>query len=331
MDKADLGNDAKGTLIGMQDFVLLDVHEMDSKHQGVRLSTDSTTVDVQDVLDIICKSKGAAYVMRHSRFKCSNTSKVLWKGSSRKRLVCSINFMIQTLKKLRHMKFVKEFVAKLELHEEGHGVRYVYEHAEINATSADNLQNTSQDLDEDSATIYSIIYKPTGQPVYVGRTKDPHRRLHEHASKVSKCRLVKNAFLKHGRSSFTLEPIMRCSIGDADANESYWIVKKNTLYPNGYNLRHGSKAGEETASLAIVPLCTSVIGFTGVSDEARACAEAWTDIAEIVESVEDEDRIQEAQRLCKDMIRNAHPDKNHRSFSSADVCVMLNTIRDSLS
>ena len=62
----------------------------------------------------------------------------------------------------------------------------------------------------DIVTIYALVYIPTGKRVYTGRTKDPDRRLGQHASKGSKCRLVKNAFRKHGRKSFALEPIMRC-------------------------------------------------------------------------------------------------------------------------
>ena len=105
------------------------------------------------------------------------------------------------------------------------------------------LQEKLTDTDVQIVTIYSITYKPTGLCVYTGKTKDPEHRLSGHASRGSKCRLIRNAIRKHGIKNFSLDPIIRCRAADADANESHWIIKNNTLYPAGYNLRHGSMAG----------------------------------------------------------------------------------------
>tara|TARA_B110001450_G_C17650390_1_gene493037 strand:- start:583 stop:1185 length:603 start_codon:yes stop_codon:yes gene_type:complete len=179
-------------------------------------------------------------------------------------------------------------------------------------------------------TIYALIFLPTGKQVYIGRTKDPKRRLSQHASPGSKCRLVRNAFRKYGRKSFTLEPILRCRAEDADVNESYWIMQSGTLHPGGYNLRHGSMAGEEADAYAtaLVPACMGVVPFGGIADETAACAEAWMDVADIVAQVDEKDN--EAEQLCKDFLKQVHPDRSAepRSYSANEVSAMLNAVRD---
>ena len=192
---------------------------------------------------------------------------------------------------------------------------------------------TTPSMSEVIVTIYALILVATGRRVYIGQTRDPDRRLHQHASRNSKCRLVRNAFRKHGRKAFALEPILRCRKTDADANESYWIIQGNTLYPNGYNLRHGSKAGEDddgALSTALVPACTGIVPFTGAADEARACAEAWGDVAEMVDGIEDDRN--DTDELCKDLLRDIHPDKrvDGRVYTPDEVSAMLNSIRETL-
>jgi hypothetical protein len=178
-------------------------------------------------------------------------------------------------------------------------------------------------------TIYSITYKPTGLCVYTGKTKDPEHRLSGHASRGSKCRLIRNAIRKHGIKSFSLDPILRCRAVDADANESHWIIKNNTLYPAGYNLRHGSMAGEDTSSAAVVPVCMGVVPFAAASDEAAAFAEAWEDVSCMLEGVEEAPTG--ASELCKDLLRKVHPDLHGgegRTYAATEVAAMLNLIRD---
>jgi len=119
---------------------------------------------------------------------------------------------------------------------------------------------------------------------------------------------------------------------DADANESYYIIQNNTLYPNGFNLRHGSRAGEEgdpVSSTALVPVCTGIIPFAGIADEARACAEAWQDISEIVAGIEDDHS--DAAEVCKDILRDVHPDvASGRTYTASEVATMINSVRDTL-
>lgn len=117
----------------------------------------------------------------------------------------------------------------------------------------------------DETTIYSLIDTLTYTPVYTGKTVDTDRRLKQHASDSSSCRLVRQFVRKHGRSRIAIRPLVRCSAADADTNESFYIVKNNTLYPNGLNLRHGSMAGTESDE------CTSMVPVTpSVSDTQAA-------------------------------------------------------------
>ena len=138
--------------------------------------------------------------------------------------------------------------------------------------------------DIDIVTIYGLVLVPEDRIVYTGRTKDPDRRLAQHARRSSQCRLVRNAFKKHGRKNFRLEVLMRCRASDAKANESAWIVKNDTLHPNGYNLMHGATAGEESdPSRQLVPAFAGVVPFEGEKEEIQAFAEAWTDVAEVLD------------------------------------------------
>ena len=209
-----------------------------------------------------------------------------------------------------------------------------YLRADTSKPSPKRHKASSSTKGDEIVTIYALIYLPTGARVYTGRTKDPDRRLAQHAAKGSKCRLVRNAFRKYGRKSFGLEPILRCRASDADANESFWIIENKTLYPDGYNLRHGSKAGEEdddSLATALVPMCTGVIPFTDFADEALARAEGWTDVAEMAGGLESS--TNEADELCKDFLRQVHPDAHGgetRAYSADEVAAMLNAVREAV-
>eukprot|EP00966_Prymnesium_polylepis_P067679 1572177-Prymnesium_polylepis.1 len=93
---------------------------------------------------------------------------------------------------------------------------------------------------------------------------------------------------------------------DAAANESAWIIKNETMYPEGYNLVHGSVAGEEHEDSGIVPSFTGVVPFNGVADEAIAMSESWMDLADVLEDLE---TASDTDALLKDMLLDVHPDR----------------------
>jgi|EP00966_Prymnesium_polylepis_P329028 hypothetical protein len=125
--------------------------------------------------------------------------------------------------------------------------------------------------------IYMLVFVPTGKIMYVGKTCDVSRRFNEHMRGRSGCRLVRSAVRRHGRRSFAVEPILRCSAADADANESYYIQRHGTLYPGGLNLRHGATAGLSDDIEAPV----NALIVTGACSELEAVAEATSDLADI--------------------------------------------------
>lgn len=175
-------------------------------------------------------------------------------------------------------------------------------------------------------TIYRIVFLPQNRVVYTGRSNDPARRLKEHSSASSSCRLLRNAIRRHGVSKFAIQPIVCCHPDDADANESYYIMANNTMHPNGFNLRHGSRAGIETESdNAIVP--TGIVTFKGAQEELLAQADAVAAVADICRNLEDSSSTED---VCLDLLRQVHPDRaGDRMYTPEEVSAMLNTVRES--
>jgi hypothetical protein len=134
---------------------------------------------------------------------------------------------------------------------------------------------------------------------------------------------------RYGHRKFTIEPIMRCRPGDADANESFYIMANNTMYPNGYNLRHGSMAGfEQSGDSRISETGFGMVPFSGIADEFRAQGEAAIDIAEICDELED---CSATDELCRQLLRSVHPDKaGDRVYSATEMASMLNQVRESV-
>ena len=188
----------------------------------------------------------------------------------------------------------------------------------------DDVEDKSQRVrTDDLVTIYGIWHE--GKIVYTGRTAGtPEKRLRQHGSRTSQCRLIRNAIRRHGISNFTIRPIVRCTAADADANESYYIMANKTMYPDGFNLRHGATAGVVAPESALMPL--SLVSFESASDELRARAEAELDVADLCVDLEDT-----PSDICRELLREVHPDKaGERSYSAAEVSQMLNAVRDSL-
>lgn len=64
------------------------------------------------------------------------------------------------------------------------------------------------------------------------------------------CRVLDNAIRKYGKDSFKVELIEEILLEQLNEREEYWILKLNTLSPNGYNLKTGasknSRSSDET-------------------------------------------------------------------------------------
>ena len=204
-----------------------------------------------------------------------------------------------------------------------------YIHPPCDESSHESKKQKTAPVDSGLVTIYKLVYLPDNRAVYTGRTKDPERRLAQHASASSKCRLVRNAMRRYGRAKFAIEPILRCKPEDADANESYYIMANNTLHPNGYNLRHGSAAGDESEEEhRIVESASGVVPFDGIADELAAQGEAHLDLAEICEDIED---CSATEEVCRQLLMEVNPDRaGERLFTATEVAGMLNQVRETV-
>ena len=85
--------------------------------------------------------------------------------------------------------------------------------------------------------IYSITNKVSGK-VYIGQTRRPKRRWYEHLHNLNTyVSLIDRALQKYGPDSFEYKEIDTAdSIEELNIKEEEWILKLNTIHPNGYNL-----------------------------------------------------------------------------------------------
>jgi group I intron endonuclease len=92
--------------------------------------------------------------------------------------------------------------------------------------------------------IYKITNKTDGK-IYVGQTIQPlDERFRQHRKKGSNCRYLKRAFEKYGFDNFVFEMICICFDDDLDKFEIQYMAKFNSIVPNGYNLRAGTRLAE---------------------------------------------------------------------------------------
>lgn len=91
-------------------------------------------------------------------------------------------------------------------------------------------------------TKYGCIYKitsPSGKS-YIGQTVIPiHQRISQHAKRPNSI-LIYNAIKKYGLENMEWETL-ESNIPEPNLNkqETYYIKRYNSIYPNGYNLKEG--------------------------------------------------------------------------------------------
>lgn len=190
--------------------------------------------------------------------------------------------------------------------------------------AAQAVYHAQHDPASPTITIYKVIFLPEKRPVYTGRTQDPRRRITEHGAPSSGCRLMRDAIRRHGADKFEIVPVLRCASEDADANESHFIQALETMYPNGYNLRHGAMAGvAATETRVAVPPDGTVVVFAGAADEFQARGEANAAFAELCK-----DTAESAEEKCNQILRRVHPDRaGARVFTAEEVTAMVNDLR----
>lgn len=109
-----------------------------------------------------------------------------------------------------------------------------------------------------SGSIYKITCRPTGL-MYVGQTCDikyrnetpynygPRGRWSDHVSSAKKSNTpFSNAIMKYGRDQFTIEVLESDLLERLDELEAKWIMRLNTVVPNGYNVLSHSREKHRT-------------------------------------------------------------------------------------
>jgi hypothetical protein len=61
------------------------------------------------------------------------------------------------------------------------------------------------------------------------------------SNKKNQCHYLNNSIRKYGKNNFKVELLELCDIIESDDRETYYIKELNTLFPNGYNLKFGTK------------------------------------------------------------------------------------------
>ena len=94
-----------------------------------------------------------------------------------------------------------------------------------------------------SGIIYCVTCQVTGQQ-YIGQTKYTiEQRWHSHCQLAKKPKYYfHRAIAKHGCEYFTIEVLECVPWEQLDAREQYWIAKKRTQYPDGYNSTPGGNS-----------------------------------------------------------------------------------------
>lgn len=90
----------------------------------------------------------------------------------------------------------------------------------------------------------AVKFLPSGKKYgYIGRWNG-----HKNEAKNNKnyCRVLDHAIRKYGFESFSLSLIETVNIEDLDKRENYWIERKNTMSPNGYNLTTGKSNSRQS-------------------------------------------------------------------------------------
>ena len=89
--------------------------------------------------------------------------------------------------------------------------------------------------------IYSIKHVSSGKE-YIGKTANVERRWREHKRFVGQS-IIHHALKKYGIDAFEFCVVEECTDADAGDRERFHITTRDSLVPNGYNLKSGGEGG----------------------------------------------------------------------------------------
>lgn len=97
--------------------------------------------------------------------------------------------------------------------------------------------NLSMEVNKIEKYIY-IIKNDINNKVYIGQSNNPEYRFKQHCRKNKDNSLIDLAIQKYGINHFTME-VLEGPIKNYNEREKYYIIKYNSLRPNGYNILEG--------------------------------------------------------------------------------------------
>lgn len=97
--------------------------------------------------------------------------------------------------------------------------------------------------------IYKITNKLNGQS-YIGQSVNIAARWYHH--KTAGELAIGQAIQKYGVNNFIFEVIEECDVNTLNEREKYWILKLNTLTPNGYNIKLAESTRGEDNGCALL-------------------------------------------------------------------------------
>lgn len=111
-----------------------------------------------------------------------------------------------------------------------------------------------------------IITSPSGKS-YVGQTVNwIEDRFKRHRTNNGGCRAIQNAILKYGWDACH-KTWFECDDADLDLYERHYIAVFGTMYPTGYNLKHGGTGGR-LSDISLAKISQTLKGRC-LSDETR--------------------------------------------------------------
>jgi group I intron endonuclease len=92
--------------------------------------------------------------------------------------------------------------------------------------------------------IIYLIKNITDNKCYVGQTTRTLRKRWLEHCKINKCVALSNAIQKYKPENFTIEQIYEGPEDELDEKEKEFIIKYNSICPNGYNIQSGGNKGK---------------------------------------------------------------------------------------
>ncbi len=151
---------------------------------------------------------------------------------------------------------------------------------------------------------------------YIGKQ---HFKEHKRDDYLGSGILLKKAVRKNGKGNFRKEILEECETDDQlNIQENYWILNKNTLYPNGYNLSLGGDGGDTFTN--------SINKEITRSNRSKAVKEYWNNLSK--EDKELRAKLIRNKKRSKETCENISKGKKGKKMSAAHKMNMIKAVSE---